>query len=183
MVDGMDNAITIEQVESLAEKLEADERAQREKAMRLIRAHCRILAVREPERFASQPLEYRDEEGHWDGSYPPDQTYQNHSGPRLIEIRDCRTEQIATSGGFYHSWKLVTVDRGLWVDARGRLFEVDESGTGRVGQYAAHPGAVDVEVALEWRPAGDVSTADLLAAERTLRALAFPASARAAAAS
>lgn len=68
--------------------------------------------------------------------------------------------------------------------ARRRLgiYGCDETGTGRVGQYAAHPGDCDVDCTLEWMPRDldDVSLAEIRLAEETLRELAFPASVRAA---
>lgn len=78
--------ITIEALEQLANSMEGDEAESRARLIRLIEAYARILAVREPKRFKKMPLEYRDEDGHWDNSFPPAQEYCNHAGPRLIAI-------------------------------------------------------------------------------------------------
>lgn len=166
--------ITIEDVEALASALEADEAAERAKLERLIRAEARILAVREPGLFEAQALEYADEDGHWDNSYPPGQSYRVYTGPRLIEVREPETVDVATSPGYYHTWRRVTEDPGLYVDREGRIWGCDESGTGRIGSFAAHPGNCDVEVTLEWERRHDVSVEELREVERHLRQLAFP---------
>lgn len=168
--------ITIEDVEALAAQLEADESAERAKLQRLIRAEARIIAVREPEQFETMALEYADEDGHWDNSYPPSQVYRAYAGPRLITVRDCETADVATTSGYYHDWKRVTEDPGLYVDRDGRIWGCDESGTGRVGSFAAHPGDCDVHVTITWerRSDRDVTTEELRAVERHLRQLAFP---------
>lgn len=168
--------ITIDQVEELATKLEADDAAQREKAARLIRAYCRILWLREPQRFQRRPTERRDEDGHWDNSYPPKQELRNFTGARLIKVRGWDYDDIATSSGFYYTWKRVTKDHGLYFDRFGRAYGADETGTGRLGQYAAHPGDCDVECEIAWSQRDELETAELIAAEQALRALAFPAS-------
>jgi hypothetical protein len=93
--------ITVEDVEALATRLESGQAARREKLLRLIRAHARILAVREPETFTRRAIEYSDEDGHWDNSYPPKKKYKDRSGPRTLKIREYTWEEIATSSGFY----------------------------------------------------------------------------------
>lgn len=170
--------ITIEQVEALATKLEADDEAKRAKLVRLICAYTRVIAQRSPEKFQRQATVCRDEEGHFDNSYPPRIVYRDHTGPRLLQVRDNRTDDVATSGGFYYSWKRVTEDRGVWVGRDGTLWGCDETGTGEVGQFAAHPGDCNVDVELEWErlDLDDVDTEDLSATESKLRGLAFPAS-------
>lgn len=173
--------ITIEQVEALATQLEADEQAEREKLDRLIKAYARILAKREPSRFQRQALEQADEDGHFDNSYPPKVEYRNFSGPRLLCVRDNETRDVATSGGFYYDWKRVTEDFGLWVSRDGTIYGCDETGTGAVGRFAAHPGDHNVQVELDWSPRGEVSLAELRVVEANLRALAFPLSQGAAA--
>ena len=171
----MDTTITIEQVEALAERLEADDAAARAKAERLVRAYARILAIREPELFVARPREERDEEGHWDNSYPPKAASYDASGPALYVVEEHEVEHVPTSGGFYFAWKRVTTTAGTYVAADGSIWGCDEHGTGRLGQYAAHPGDCDREIELEWSRRRDVATAELQAAELALRALAFPA--------
>lgn len=166
--------ITLEDVEALASALEADEATERAKLERLIRAEARIIAVREPEQFAARPMEYADEDGHWDNSYPPGQVYRAHTGPRLLAVRDCETTDVATTPGYYHEWRRVTEYPGLYVDRDGRIWGCDESGTGRVGSFAAHPGNCDVNVAVAWERRSDVTVEELREVERHLRQLAFP---------
>jgi hypothetical protein len=166
--------ITIEDVEALASKLENDAHAEREKLTRLIRAYARIVSVREPERFAAMPTEYADEDGHWDNSFPPRQRYRARTGPRLVQISDCTTRDVATSSGFYYDWKRVTEHPGVFVSRDGRIYGCEETGTGRVGQFAAHPGDRDVCVEIEWSPRSDLELSELRTAEETLRKLAFP---------
>jgi hypothetical protein len=170
--------ITIEQVEALATKLESDDQAKRAKMLRLIHAYCRVIAQRSPGKFARQAVACRDEEGHFDNSYPPSVLYCEHTGPRLLQIRDNRTDDVATSGGFYYNWKRVTEDRGVWVGRDGALYGCEETGTGELGQFAAHPGDCNVDVTLEWEQLDldDVDTEDLVETESKLRGLAFPAS-------
>lgn len=168
------NAITIESLEQLATELEATEAAQRAKLDRLIRAYARILAAREPHLFERKSTEHGDEAGHWDNSFPPHQEFRAHTGPRLLRVEAWDTEDVATSSGFYHSWRRVTTDGGLYVSKMGELYEADETGTGRVGQFAAHPGDCDVECTIEWLRKHDVSLEQIATVELHLRALAFP---------
>ena len=119
--------------------------------------------------------EYRDED-HYDNSFPPSQEYRNRRGPRLLKIRENVTDDIGTSSGFYHDWKRVTTDPGVYVSADGSIYGCDEHGTGHYGSFAAHPGNCSVDVELEWEQLNedDVSIADLELAEGSLRKLAFP---------
>lgn len=171
--------ITIEALETLATQLETDDGATRAKLLRMIRAEARILAVREPSKFRSQATACRDEDGHWDSSYPPKQQYCDRTGPRLVQVSDCSTRDLATEGGFYYAWRRVTEDPGLFVARDGAIWGCDEHGTGRLGAFAAHPGDCDVEVELDWsrRDIDEVTTAELSAVEAHMRMLAFPASA------
>jgi hypothetical protein len=168
--------ITIEAVEALATRLETEVGAQREKLVRLIKAYSRIIAQREPQKFPCRSTEYKDEDGHFDNSYPPKQVYKCRTGPQLLKICDNITDDIATSGSFYHDWKRVTEDPGLFISPDGTLFGCNEHGTGSFGQFAAHPGNWGVEVELEWSPLDldQVSTLRLIEAECFLRKLAFP---------
>lgn len=178
----MSTEISIEDIEAIVAKMEADESARRAKLTRLIAAEARILALREPARFPRRATELSDEDGHWDNSYPPKLCYKNRTGPRLLKIEDNATEDIATSSGFAHDWKRVTTRLGLWIGTRGELYGCEETGTGKFGNFAAHPGDYNVEVTLEWviLAEDDVTTAQLESAEAQLRARAFPASANAA---
>jgi len=170
------SVITLEQVEVLAATLEAEQAGKRERLLRLIRAEARIVAVREPEQFKARALEYGDEDGHYDNSYPPDMRYANKNGPKLIRVAQPEWDAVATEGGFYHEWKAVSSTKGLYVDTKGHLWGCTYSGTGSFGQFAAHPGNCGVALSLEWDTldVDDVSDADLLMCEETLRALAFP---------
>lgn len=170
--------ITIETLEALATQLETDEEAQRAKLLRMIRAESRILAVREPGKFPARATVLHDEDGHWDSSYPPKQVYADRTGPLLVKVVGNKSSDVATSGGFYYSWRRVTEDPGLYVARDGTIYGCNEHGTGRLGQFAAHPGDCDVEVELDWSPRdlGDVTTEELAEVESHMRALAFPAS-------
>lgn len=169
--------LQLEDIEAVVAQLEADQDVRRAKLLRLIAAYARIVDVREPKRFARQALEYRDEAGQFDDSYPPSVLYCNFSGPALLEFSEPETEQVPTETGFYHSWKLVTKSPGLLVDARGALWRCEEHGTGRVGCFAAYPGDCSVEVVVEYhrqRPE-ELPLATLEEIEAWLRAVAFPA--------
>lgn len=168
--------ITIEQIEELANSLETTDTEQRANLQRMIRAEARILAVREPDKFTRKALEYRDEDGHWDNSYPPKQKYRNYTGPRLLKVQSCTTDDIATTSGFYYDWKRVTTDPGIYVACDGELWGCNESGTGSLGRFAAHPGDCNVEVELEWSPLDmhEVTIVQLQQVEEHLRKLAFP---------
>lgn len=166
----------IEVLEGLATELEDQREAHRARLARLCRAYVRILAAREPERFQAAACHHGDEAGHSDSSYPPKQQYTDHTGPRLVSIKSRTTEDIATESGFYFAWRRVTTYGGLRVDARGRWWRSEETGTGRVGQFAAHPGDCHVDCAIAWETVSDddVTLAELVTAETLLRQLAFP---------
>ena len=80
-------AITVEEIEALAESLAKENEAARAKLLRLIKAEARVLFGREPEQFEQQPTEWSDTAGHFDSSYPPKQEYYNHVGPRVVAHR------------------------------------------------------------------------------------------------
>ncbi len=171
-----ESTITIDSLERLAADLELGEEQRRERLQRLVRAYARILAVREPGDFKRRHLEYSDEDGHWDSSYPPEQQYKDRNGPRLIRVAAAEWEEVATSEGFYHDWRAVTSDLGLYVARDGEIWGCTYDGTGHFGAYAAHPGSDQVQLTLDWAPReiDDVATADLMAVEECLRDLAFP---------
>lgn len=168
------NTITIEALEQLAIELEATEAEQRAKLDRMIRAYARILAAREPHLFERKATERGDVAGHYDNSFPPKQVFRAKTGPRLLRVDAWETEDVATSGGYYYSWRRVTTDGGVYVSKMGELYEADETGTGQLGQFAAHPGDCNVECAIEWSRKHDVTLEQLTLAEEHLRKLAFP---------
>lgn len=100
--------LTLESLEALVETLIDAERAEREKQLRMIAACARIVALKDPEVFTRRACWHGDEEGHWDNSYPPKQTYSDRRGPSTIKIVDSTQEDIATSGGYYYSWRRIT---------------------------------------------------------------------------
>lgn len=163
--------LTIEALEALATELEADRDAKRARLLKLISLHARILAVKAPGLFRREATEYGDEAGHWDNSYPPEVEYRCFRGPSTITVVDHNYQKIATSSGFCYDWRAETSEPGLSVDKRGRIYSCEYSGTGRVGQYAAHPGNCDVSVSLEWseRAPESLSIEELTTVERVLR--------------
>lgn len=171
--------ITIENLEALASRLEATDKEQRAKLLRLIAAYARIIKAREPRQFRRRALEWSDEDGHWDNSYPPTIKYKDFRGPALIKVRHFASDEAATSDGYYHDYRVYTTDPGLYVDAAGHIYGCDIQGTGSVGSYAAHPGACNVRCELGWdiRPmddADEVTLTELAEAEQHLREIAFP---------
>jgi hypothetical protein len=172
----MKTELTLEALEALAAQLEANEQERREKLLRMIRAYVRILAVREPQRFRPAHTVYADEDGHYDNSYPPNQKWKRRTGPKGIILRDCETGSRATSSGFYHDLEYFTVAEEILIDADGDFHLGELTGTGRYGQFAAHPGECDVDCTLEFRTVGDgaIGTPELEDAEAHLRGLAFP---------
>lgn len=168
------SSITIESLETLATELEHDAEQQTARLKRLITAYARIVWQREPHLFARKATERGDEAGHFDNSFPPAQKFRAKTGPRLVRVEAWETEDVATSGGYYYSWKRVTTDGGVYVDRMGQIYEANETGTGRLGQFAAHPGNCDVECEIEWSRNDNVTLAQLTAAEAHMRALAFP---------
>jgi len=177
-------ALTLDQLEALADSLQLETTNRRTKLLRMIRAYCRILANREPETFADVHTEYADEDGHFDNSYPPSLRRKNFSGPSLVEIVSYSSEDISQESGFYYSYKTVSTDRGLYFDADGTPYGGEITGTGRIGQFAAHPGDCNVDCEIDWDSHNTTSIpiARLQDAEKKLRDIAFPACAKQAAA-
>jgi hypothetical protein len=174
--DAMTSQITIEDIEMLAGQLEADAAAEGNRLTRLIRAYARIVFQRQPDAFTPRALEYSDEDGHWDNSFPPKVRYKDRRGPRTIDVVEHDYETIATSGGFYYDWRAATTERGLYVDRDGDFYDATHEGTGSFGQCAAHPGDCGVMVTIEWHTvdAGEIPLDRLQLAEKTLREKAFP---------
>jgi hypothetical protein len=166
---------SIDSIEAYAASIETAEAESRARLLRIVRALAKI--ANNKQRFRRMPMRFQDEDGHYDNSFPPKQDYRDHSGPRLLEIISESTEDIATEGGFYHAWKRVTEDRGLYIAADGTLYGCEQTGTGRFGQFAAHPGNCDVDVDLSWETLAedDVPLDRLQKAVSELIALAFPA--------
>lgn len=165
---------TIESLEALATELEQDAEQQRARLKRLIAAYARILWAREPHQFRRRYTEHGDAAGRCNDSYPPNQEFRNQTGPRLVQVEDYNLEDVPTSTGFYHSWKRVTIDGGVYVDRMGQIYEANEMGTGRFGAFAAHPGDCSVECEIEWSLKSDVTLEQLQTAEQKMRELAFP---------
>ena len=130
--------------------------------------------LRPPEKFPRKPLERSDEDGHWDNSSPPSIELKNRTGPKLFKVSAWATSDIATESGFYHSWKRVTVDPGLYIARDGSLWGCEETGTGSVGQYAAYPGDCGVDCKLEWAELEEVTTEQLREALEAISSVAFP---------
>lgn len=144
-------SITIEQLEELAARVENDNATERERLLRLCKAMIRILAARQPGAFQRRASSITDEAGHWDNSYPPKAVlHYDHSVPRMIVVRDYDCEDVPTSGGFYHSWRRQTTDLGCYVSKSGTFYGCNATGTGCIGQYAAHPGDCDRDIMLDW---------------------------------
>lgn len=159
--------ITIEQLESLANELEHDDVAHRERLLRLCRAYVRILAVREPSLWVRGACHYGDVAGSWDNSFPPRQVYNEHIGPLMITLIESETDDIPLTGGFYYAWRRATTYGGLSVGLGGE-------GSGRFSAFAAHPGDCDVHVTITWQATRELTTEELVTAELALRELAFP---------
>jgi len=168
--------ITLEALEALAAAAESDNAVEHARLARLCTAYGRILRARDPEKFQHKACHVGDEAGHCDSSYPPDQKYTECTGPRALRLRMRATEDIATSGGFYYSWRRVTTDGGLYLGLDGSWYRSSETGTGEVGSFAAHPGDCNVDCTIEWSTVDvdELTLEELRAAEATLRELAFP---------
>jgi hypothetical protein len=168
--------ITLAALEAIADEIVGEESQKREHLATMIRHYARILAVREPERFTRRATELSDEDGHYDNSYPPKLEWKDRSGPVSMRIVPGTYEQVATEGGFYHSWRAATSDSGLYITPTGEMIGATFEGEGRYGQFAAHPGDCSVMITVEWDrlDIDDVPTERLVEAEAELRDLAFP---------
>jgi hypothetical protein len=107
------------------------------------------------------------------GSYPPDEQWTDHSGPILFKIEGADYSTEATAGGFYHDCRAGTGSSGLYVSRDGTLYGANFTGTCRFGQFPAHPGICDRDIAVEWDvlPMEDISNDDYDAAIAALRKL------------
>jgi hypothetical protein len=130
----------------------------------------RILAARQPHVFERKPSSITDVAGHFDNSYPPKaEKHFEHAVPRMLCVRAYDTDDVPTSGGFYHSWRRETTDLGCYVSKAGTWYGCNATGTGRLGQYAAHPGDCDRDITLDWSRI-DPTLEDLREAAAVLRA-------------
>lgn len=163
--------ITIEDLERLAHEAIDEQIQESNRLRRLIRAYSKLIWAHDPDLFVARALEYGDEAGHYDNSYPPKQEYRDRRGPRLIKIRSWDTKDLPTSTGFYYHWRRVTEDPGLYVDAEGDIYGCEETGTGELGSFAAHPGDCNVSCALEWSERHDLTLDDVREVEKALRAI------------
>lgn len=171
-----EHTITLASLAAIADEIVAEESTKRNHLTTMIRHYARILAVREPHRFAAMPIEYSDEDGHWDNSYPPEQEWKDRNGPDAMTLIKGDWDQIATSSGFYYEWRAATNDYGLYVTPLGDLLGASYTGEGRFGQFAAHPGDTDVRIEVEYDrlDLANVTTERLVQAEADMRELAFP---------
>lgn len=170
---------TIEAIEALAAELTAAGEAERARLARLVRALARIAAARSPDAFGRRALLQCDEPGHWDTSFPPRTVYTDRRGPLSVRTHGIRYDDIPTSGGFYHRFRRETLRPGYAITPDGDILAGTLAGTGRVGQYAAHPGDCDVECVIEWSRIDPldremISVALLGEVADAIRTLAFP---------
>lgn len=161
--------ITIEQLETLAAEVEQTDAAEHARLLRLCGAMGRIMAGRQPDVWKHTCTSITDVSGHFDNSFPPKEE-RHGRGPSVVVVRSRETEDVPTEGGYYHGWRRQTTDGGCYLGRDGFWYRADESGTGRVGQFAAHPGDRDRDITIEWdrtTPTLD----DLQQAEPALREL------------
>jgi len=161
--------ITIETLEQLAHEIEATDAAEHARLLRICNAMGRILARRQPDVWDSTATSITDIAGHFDNSYPPKQAHHGR-GPSVVVVRERETEDVPTERGFYHAWRRETTDCGCYLGRDGIWYRATESGTGRVGQYAAHPGDCDRDITIEWETTTP-TLEDLQQAEPVLREL------------
>jgi len=168
--------ITLESLETLADEITAEATAAKAKLARLMRAYARILAAREPNKFTRRATIYADEDGACDNSFPPQQEYKRRTGPLSIRLVGFGMDNRATSGGFYHDVEVFTIDPGLYITRDGELIGAEITGTGRFGQFPAHPGYCGFDCEIEYGAIDpdDLDLDRLAGAETTLRNLAFP---------
>jgi len=160
---------TIEHLEALAAEVEQDAEAERERLLRLCQAMGRILARRQPSVWKDTATSVTDETGHSDNSYPP-KAESHGRGPVVLRVRGRKTEDVPTEGGFYYPWRRQTLDSGCYLGRDGEWYRSVETGTGRVGRYAAYPGDCERDIEIEWQTA-EPTLEDLQQAEPVLRAL------------
>jgi hypothetical protein len=165
--------ITIETLELLADQASQEQTGETIRLTRLIRAYARIIAFREPKRFPAKAVEYGDIPN-CDGSYAPRMEYRNFNGPKLLTIIPGSWEEIPETGDFYHDWRAVTKDRGLYVSPLGSLYGRETAGRGQFSGFPAWPGNCDVSLSFDFAPSPELSVERLETAENYLRNVAFP---------
>jgi hypothetical protein len=172
----MSESITIEQLENLVSQMEADESAERDRLVRMIKACVKIMGQRASDKFRKRARKLiSDSDG--DNSYPPKTIAAERSGPALYTIYESEEEHVRTTQGFYHDWRCVTVDQGLYADRQGNLYGRVEIGTGSYGQFAAHPGDCHVDIDVEFVDAdleNHFTVEQLRTALDYVKAVAFP---------
>lgn len=161
--------ITIETLEQLAHEIEATDAAEHARLLRICNAMGRILARRQPDVWKTTCTSVTDVAGHFDNSYPPKEA-RHGRGPSVVVIRERETEDVPTESGFYHAWRRQTTDGGCYLGRDGAWYRADESGTGRVGQFAAYPGDHARDITIEWEKTSP-TLEDLQQAEPALREL------------
>lgn len=162
------STITIEQLEALAHEIANDDESEHARLLRLCNAMLRILGRRQPELFLRTCTEITDESGHFDNSFPPKEE-RHGRGPSVLRIFARDVDEVPTSGGFYHSWRLETTSVGCYAGRDGQWYGCRATGTGAVGQYAAHPGDCNRAIELDWHVITP-DLQDLREAEPILRA-------------
>ena len=169
-------APTIEDLESLAAAWEEEAGTRRARLAMLIPAYARMLPCRAPQTFNAKALVRADEDGHYDSSFPASVELKEFAGPKRMTVVQHSFEDIATTGGFCYEWRRSATDAGLYVSPSDELYGCNETGTGKLGQFAAYPGDCNVECSLSWiRPSlDDAGKEHLQTAEKELRVLAFP---------
>lgn len=161
--------LTIEALEQLSREVEATDAAEHTRLLRICNAMGRILARRQPDVWDPTATSITDVAGHFDNSYPPREE-RHGRGPSVVVIRARETEDVPTEGGFYHAWRRQTTDGGCYLGRDGLWYRADEAGTGRVGQFAAHPGDCDRDINIAWETTTPTLD-DLQQAEPALREL------------
>jgi hypothetical protein len=113
--------------------------------------------------------EIRDEPDHWDSSYPPAEYVVASTRERLLKVYDPETKERDTSGGFYNTFQINTVEPGLAVGTDGTLYAIYETGSAKTSSYAAHPGTDHRDIHRSYRPIAAPGIDELRYAAELLR--------------
>jgi hypothetical protein len=170
----MTTQTTTDDLRRMLDEIEASDAADRDEAATLsaeIPVLARWLSRRVPTAWRRLATEITDEPGHWDSSYPPAEHIAARTRERLLLVREARTIERPTSSGFYYSYTIRTEASGLVVTRDGRLLSRTESGSGALGQYAAHPGTDSRDIRREYRDLTAPTLDDLRDAAALLRAM------------
>jgi hypothetical protein len=141
--------LTIEALEQLSREVEATDAAEHTRLLRFCGAMGKILAHRQPDVWKATCTSITDVAGHFDNSYPP-KAERHGRGPSVVIVRARVIEDVPTEGGFHYAWRRQTTDGGCYLGHDGAWYRADESGTGRVGPFAAYPGDCDRDITVEW---------------------------------